>query len=165
MFIDEADKCLDFNAEMVSKAEATQLQHAIVTHSTRKPIYWVLLGTFTAMRGTQSISYEMLEKTLGRELASRVDYIDFEFSSWTLETLLQAVNSICAKRGLKYQDEALLEICRYCIQSGGAVRAFDNIDQALARKLSSLKKDNGFPEVTLEMAKELLSRMGYKNAA
>ncbi len=165
IFVDEADKCLDPAAGMVTKPEATQLQHAIVTHFSRKQLYWGFIGTFSSMRGTGKVTYEMLSKTLGAELASRVDFSDWALPNWTLESLLKAVGQSCTKRGLLYEDDALLSIAKYCLASGGAVRAFDNIDQALARRLVSEKSGSETPRVTLALADEQLARMGYKAVA
>jgi ankyrin repeat protein len=136
VFIDEADKCLDPKAGMVSEAEATQLQHAIVTHFSRKPIYWCFVGTFAATRNAAGgeLSMAVLDATLGRELASRLDFADWCLPKWTLENLLRAVKSLVAKRGLQYEDDALLTIAEHCLASGGAVRAFENIDRALDRE-------------------------------
>jgi len=68
LLIDEADKALLTEAMMVNKAEAVQLHHAIVTHFGRKPIFWAFIGTFSAIRSGQKLTYSALEKTLGTEL-------------------------------------------------------------------------------------------------
>lgn len=163
LFIDEADKCLDSNAQMVSSAEAVQLQHSIVTHFNRKPIYWAFLGTFTAMRGNNKISYNLLEKTLGKELASRLDFADWEFPDWTADTLLRAVTPLLNKRGLSYADDAVLVILDYCLKTGGGIRAFDNIDQALKRRCSSTPSTQN--KVSVDMARSYLSNLGFREAA
>ena len=163
IFIDEADKCLDPGASMVSPADATQLHHAIVTHFGRKPIYWAFLGTFTAMRRTTGgqVNLQSLEKTVGRELASRLDFADWSFPDWTLETLLQAVRSFAERRGLGYDDEALLILVQHCLRTGGAVRAFDNIDKALHRQFRLLPADGKKVEhrVSVSIAREYLGRL------
>lgn len=162
LIIDEADKVLDPKAQMVSQSEAVQLQHAIVTYFSTKKIYWVFVGTFSALRGQQKLSYDMLTVSLGSELASRIDFADWEFPQWTLESLLQAVRCSCNRRGLQYDDEALLLVTQHCLSMGGGVRAFDNIDQSLNRKLSMR---GTVKMVTKELAVEYINGLGAKIAA
>lgn len=163
IFIDEADKCLDSGAQMVTPAEATQLHHSILTHFSRKQLCWIFLGTFARMRQNGPISYDALEKTLGPELASRVDFLDWEFPAWTHTTLLQAVRSNINRRGLKYEDDAVVVLVDYCLRTGGGVRAFDNVDQALTRKLRfSGKSDTA---VNKEMAMDFIEKLGFRKAA
>lgn len=162
VLIDEADKCLDPSAAMSNKAEATQLQHSVVTHFSRKKVYWVFIGTFNAMRKGADITYDMLENSIGLELASRVDFFDWEFPKWTLETLLEAVKCICSRRGVCYEDSALLILSQYCLKKGGGIRIFDNLDQILYRKgklAGSIITQNPFV-VTKEIAQEVVSKMG-----
>ena len=134
LFIDEADKCLDPDAGMVTVAEATQVQHAILSHFQRKPIYWVLLGTFFHSRGAEALNDQRMERMLGRELLHRFDYSDWRFPSWTMETLLQAIHSTSAKRAFSYEDDAALTVADYCLRNGGGVRAFDNVEGSIARQ-------------------------------
>jgi len=161
IFIDEADKCLDPGAGMVSAADAIQLHHALVTHFGRKPIYWGLVGTFSALRGGagREISHQALEKTLGRELASRLDYIDWCFHDWPIENLLRAARATVAKRGLQYDDEALLMLANHCLSTGGALRSFDNIDRALGRQfcIAGWNPENG-SRVSADIAGSYLMR-------
>ncbi len=165
VFIDEADKCLDPAAGMVTASEAKQLQYALVTHFSRKPIYWVLMGSFSAMRAEGPITYDALSNTLGKELASRLDFADWQFPSWTIESLLKAVSKASEKRKLRYDDEALLAIVQYCLSTGGGVRTFELFDQALARRMqSSAGKVSENSTVTLSIAQEALARFGHKAA-
>jgi len=163
LIIDEADKCLDTKAGMVSAAEATQLHHAIVTHFSRKPIYWMFVGTFAAARGGHdaTLDFPKLELAVGRELASRLDFADWMFPRWTVENLLRAVKAVVARRQLAYDDDALLVLVQYCLATGGAVRSFDNLDKALSRqiRLGSTEKQESSARVTLEVASAYLSRL------
>lgn len=154
VIIDEADKCLDPKAKMVSEAEAIQLHHAIVTHFSTKKIFWIFVGTFAAMRGGQTITHKMLESTLGNELASRIDFLDWKFPDWNEENLLKAAKQQLNRRGLEYEDEAILLLVRHCLETGGGIRAFDNLDQSLSRKLKMGK--TGHFRVTRELAEDYL---------
>ena len=162
VFVDEADKCLDAKAGMVSDAQATQLHHAIVTHFGRKQIYWCFIGTFSSMRNAGSSSHidsKTLEATVGRELSSRLDFADWRFPDWTIETLLRAVKVNSARRGLIYEDDALLVLAQYCLETGGAVRAFDNIDKAMHRQFRMSESSVDQNTITQGLAKEYIRRM------
>ncbi len=159
VFVDEADKCLDPQAGMVNPAEATQIRHSIITHFQRKPILWVFLGVFSHMRVDGVLTDESLRLTFGDELASRLDYADWGFPSWTLETLLMAVNSATSRRKFQYDDDAALIIAQYCLRGGGGVRAFDNIETAIARHLRVAGKANE-TRVSLGIVRELLAKRG-----
>jgi hypothetical protein len=161
LLIDEADKCLLPAAGMVTQAEATQLQHAILTYCSRKPIYWALIGTFSSIRGESRITHSMLDEAFGRELASRIDFDDWEFPRWTLENLLRAAET-CGRRNLVYEDNALLVLCQYCLDTGGGVRALDALEQAIYRKFQS--QPNLTNKVTEADVRDLLKRRGYKKA-
>ncbi|MCX8506119.1 MAG: AAA family ATPase, partial [Alphaproteobacteria bacterium] len=142
VFIDEADKCLDPEAGMVTTSEATQIRQAIITHYQRKPIFWVFIGVYANMRNDQGgINDDIIRKNFGDELAHRLDYSDWNFPDWTLENLLKAVNDISSRRRLKYDPEAALALSEYCLKSGGGVRAFDNLETAILRHIRGLGID------------------------
>ena len=159
LFVDEADKCLDPNAGMVSSAEATQTRHAVLTHFQRKPILWVFLGVFSNMRDKGSLTDAALRVNLGDELAHRLDYADWEFPAWTLESLLKAINGTSSRRRLRYEDEAALLLANYCIKTGGGVRAFDNLETAIARHMRTESMADG-TVVPLQVARDILARRG-----
>lgn len=161
LFIDEADKCLDHRAGMVSPAEATQVRHAIVTHFQRKPILWVFLGVFSQMRAEGGLTDEALRVNFGDELAHRLDFADWGFPAWTLENLLKAVNGASSRRKLRYDDRAALALAEYCIKTGGGVRAFDNLETAIVRHM----RVSGIAETTtvsLAVAREIMLRRGVR---
>ena len=159
LFVDEADKCLDPKAGMVTPAEATQTRHAIVTHFQRKPIMWVFLGVFSEMRDGAVLTDDSVRKTFGDELAHRLDYADWQFPPWTLSNLLMAVNGSTGRRRMAYQDEAALVLAEYCIKSGGGVRAFDNLETAILRE-RRLGGVNDQSHVSVEEARRALARRG-----
>ncbi len=162
VFIDEADKMLDPNAMMVSKAEAVRLHNSIVTHFGRKKIYWIFVGTFHSIRGQGKLAYESLQKTLGSELTSRLDFLDWEFPGWTLSNILKAVRENGTKRGLVYDDRALLLLAQYCLKTAGGLRAFDNLDQTLHRKFR--QAPSAASHVTETIAEDLLRTLGFSTA-
>jgi hypothetical protein len=161
LFIDEADKCLDPKAGMVTPAEATQIRHAIVTHFQRKPILWVFLGVFSQMRNGGVLTDDSLRVTFGDELAHRLDYADWGFPAWSLENLLKAVNSASSRRKLRYDDAAALLLAEYCIKTGGGVRAFDNLETAIVRHVRTTGADQGAP-VGVSVAREVLAKRGVQ---
>lgn len=133
LFIDEADKCLDPEAGMVDNAEAIQLRHSIVSHFERKPVYWILLGSFEKGRGGGKLTDRIVQRILDKELSHRFDYVDWMLPDWTLENLLKVVDRHSWGRKLRYEDEAALRIAQYCVESRGGVRAFENIESSILR--------------------------------
>jgi hypothetical protein len=158
VLIDEADKCLDSNAGLVSQNEARQLQLTILNYYSSKKIYWIFLGTFSAMRGSNKITYSMVESTFGTELGSRIDFTDWEFPQWNIENLIKAAKITYRGAELDYSDEAMAIICQYCLDIGGGIRAFDTIDQSLHRKL---RKNKITKNITLKVAQDILIERGY----
>ncbi len=163
LFIDEADKCLDPKAGMVSAAEATQIRHAIITHFQRKPVMWIFLGVYAQMRSAGALTDDSLRMTFGDELAHRLDYADWGFPAWTLENLLRAVNGATSRRKLQYEDEAALILAQYCIKSGGGVRAFDNLETAIIRRLRTGGQALD-ARVSPSIAREILAKRGVQTA-
>jgi hypothetical protein len=163
LFIDEADKSLDPREGMVTAAEATQLRHAIVTHFQRKPLLWVFLGVFAQMRSGGALTDDALRVTFGDELAHRLDYADWGFPDWTLSNLLKAVKGGTSGRDVDYENDAVQELAQYCITSGGGVRAFDNLEIAIARHLRATKQPPG-TKVSLAVAREILAKRGVRSA-
>jgi hypothetical protein len=161
LFIDEADKCLDPKTGMVSRAEATQLCHAIVTHFQRKPILWIFLGVFSAMRGEGAISDEVVRATFGDELAHRLDYADWGLPAWNLPNLLKALDATSARRRLEFDDDAVELLASYCIKTGGGVRGFENLETAIARRFRMDGRKDA--RVTLQVAREILAQRGVTN--
>jgi hypothetical protein len=159
LFVDEADKCLDPNTGMVTAAEATQIRHAIVTHFQRKPILWVFLGVFAQTRVNGGLTDDALRSSLGDELAHRLDYADWRFPSWTLESLLKAVNGTSSRRRRTYDDDAALMLAQYCIKTGGGVRAFDNLETAIIRQ-ERIAGIAAATNVSVAVAREILARRG-----
>jgi hypothetical protein len=157
LFIDEADKCLDPGAGMVSAEDALQTRYAIVTHFQRRQILWVFLGVFAHARGQGPFADESMQETFGDELATRLDFVDWQFPSWTTESLLQAVNSNPSHRKLEYQDEAVLLLVDYCAGMGGGVRTFDNIEAAIVRHLRMKGGDLAKP-VAPDVVRDVLAR-------
>lgn len=162
LFVDEADKCLDPKAGMVSPAEATQIRHAIITHFQRKPVLWIFLGVFSQMRSDGALTDESLRSTFGDELAHRLDYADWGFPAWTLENLLKAVNSASSRRKLRYDDDAALLLAQYCIKTGGGVRAFDNLETAVIRHMRTTGVN--MQSVSLPVARDVLTKRGVQVA-
>ncbi len=160
LFIDEADKCLDPKAGMVSAAEATQVRHAIITHFQRKPVLWVFLGVFSQMRSEGVLTDESLRVNFGDELAHRLDYADWGFPAWTLENLLKAVNGASSRRKLRYDDDAALVLAQYCIKTGGGVRAFDNLETAIIRHIRTT--GSAASSVSLPVARDVLTKRGVQ---
>ncbi len=148
VFIDDADKLFDANIGLKDTREIVKFQQSLNTSVIRKPIYWILAGNFENAQSAQK-----LELLFGKSLAHKIDYIDWKLPSWTLENILRAVKQVSSRRGLTYEDEALFELCKYCL-SHGAVIAFDLLDQTLYRR-------HGGKEglVTADEARELISSL------
>jgi hypothetical protein len=161
LFIDEADKCLDPKTGMVSQAEATQLCHAIVTHFQRKPVLWIFLGVFSAMRGNGAITDEVVRATFGDELAHRLDYADWGLPAWSLTNLLKALNASSARRRVEFDDDAVELLANYCIRTGGGVRGFENLETAIARRFRMDGRSES--RVTLQVARDTLTQRGVAN--
>jgi len=157
LLIDEADKCLDPGAGMVSAEDALQTRYAIVTHFQRRQILWVFLGVFAHARGQGPLADGSMHKIFGDELATRLDFVDWQFPSWTTESLLQAVNSNAICRKLEYQDEAVLILVDYCAGVGGGVRTFDNVEAAIVRNLRMKGGDLARP-VGPDVVRDVLAR-------
>jgi hypothetical protein len=160
LFIDEADKCLDPKAGMVTPAEATQVRHAIITHFQRKPVLWVFLGVFAQMRSAGGLTDESLRANFGDELAHRLDYADWGFPDWTLGNLLKAVNGSSSRRKLRYDDDAALALAEYCVKTGGGVRAFDNLETAIIRHIRTTGATVN--SVPLAIARDVLAKRGVQ---
>ena len=163
LFVDNSDKILDPSEKMLNDADAVQTRNAIINHFSRKQIYWVLLGTFQAARNGAKLTVPVLEKSVGPEIASRFDFLDWELASWKTETLLKAIRNLCEKRGVSYDDDALLLLTDYCLKNGGGVRTFENIDMALKRRVTDAA---GVKQtVTKELAQDYIMSLGIKVAA
>jgi hypothetical protein len=157
LLIDEADKCLDPGAGMVSAEDALQTRYAIVTHFQRRQILWVFLGIFAHARGQGPLADGSMHKIFGDELATRLDFVDWRFPSWTTSSLLQAVNGSAIRRKLEYQDEAVLILVDYCAGVGGGVRTFDNVEAAIVRHLRMKGGDLARP-VGPDVVRDVLAR-------
>ena len=160
MIIDEADKCFDENAGMITKPNAIQIQHSFLTHLPRKPLYWILAGTFHNLRNGQTLNFEMINKSFGIELGSRLDFAHWKFHDWNLESILRAAKTSLAKRGHDYDEDAILLLSKLALKMGGGPRTLENFDLALSRQM----KLKGKTKVTMSEAKEYINSMGIKVA-
>jgi hypothetical protein len=153
VYLDDADKLFDSNSGLKDAKSIVQLQQSLNTSIIKKSVYWVLAGTFDSGRTGEDLSAQRLETLLGKSLAYKVDYVDWRLPGWTLENLLRAVRQISTRRGLTYEDEALLLIAEYCL-SHGAVIGFDRIDQTLYRRHGGQKGT-----VKVDEVKQLISTL------
>jgi antitoxin component YwqK of YwqJK toxin-antitoxin module len=134
VLIDEADKFLNPKSPLYSEQSAHRFTNMIITLFERKPLYWVLIGTWDFLQeGDQSMD-EKVSNLYGPEFGTRVDY-DWRFPDWSLETLLEAIKASVPNRKVTYDDMSLAIMAQYCLKSGGGVRSFDNLEQRLMRKL------------------------------
>jgi hypothetical protein len=134
VLIDEADKFLNPKSPLYAEQSAHRFTNMIITLFERKPLYWVLIGTWDFLQeGDQSMD-EKVSSLYGPEFGTRVDY-DWRFPDWSLETLLEAIKASVPNRKVTYDDMSLAIMAQYCLKSGGGVRSFDNLEQRLIRKL------------------------------
>jgi hypothetical protein len=163
VLVDEADKCLDPMAGLTTQVEATQIHASLLTNLGRKRIFWAFLGSFSARRGALPLTFEMLDKMLGKELAGRIDFMDWCFPNWTLENLLFASKGILVRSSISYEDEALLILANECLRNGSAVRGFENILYQIKRSLalSGVKKIH----ISVEVARIHLQKLCGKSVA
>ena len=133
VYLDDADKLFDVESGLKNLTDIVQAQQSLNTCIIKKSVYWILAGNFDSSRKPPGLSSQGLERLFGKSLVNKVDYLDWKMPGWTLENLLKAVKQLSARRGLTYEDDALLIISQYCLEHG-AVMGFDRIDQALYRR-------------------------------
>lgn len=136
LFLDEIDKYLSPVSGIVSESQAKGLRTSFITNFESKDIFWVFTGTFSDIRGNKKLNREILEKTLGQEFASRLDFIDFMLPDWSIDSLLKASRNVFAKdANIEYEDEAILKLVTYVMEHQGGVRSLEKGHEALKRKL------------------------------
>jgi hypothetical protein len=116
------------------------------------------------MRVGSSLTDESIKSNFGEELAYRLDYVDWQFPSWTLENLLKAVSGNSSRRKLQYDDDAALLLAQYCMKTGGGVRVFDNLEAAIIRHLRTTGKTNE-NKINVNVAQEILNKRGVSSSA
>lgn len=134
IFLDEIDKYLSPSAGLVSESQAKGLRTSIVTNFERKEIFWVFSGTFADIRGNTKLTRASLEKTLGAELASRLDFSDWMLNDWTIESLLKAAqNTLSRDQHIDYEDKALENLVKHILQHNAGVRGLEKAHESIKR--------------------------------
>ena len=135
VFVDDADRHLDEACGVVSAVEARQFHTAILTNLGRKRLYWVFLGSFIARRGGRPMTSDMIDAMLGRELAGRMDFMDWKFPEWNIENLLLASRLVVTRLGMTFEDEAVLLLANECLEKGSGVRGLENLLEQIKRRM------------------------------
>ena len=131
VFIDEAEKFLNPKSTLYNAEVALRFTNMLVTLFEKKPIYWVLIGTFDYLYESGNID-EKLTSLYGTEFGTRVDY-DWRFPDWTLENLMKAIIETVPNRKIQYDDPALAMMVQYSLKNKGGVRSFCSLEQRLMR--------------------------------
>lgn len=134
IFLDEIDKYLSPSAGLVSESQAKGLRTSLVTNFERKEVFWIFTGTFADIRGNSKLTRSTLEKTLGAELASRLDFSDWMLNDWTIESLLKAAqNALSRDTHIDYEDKALENLVKHVLTHNAGVRGLEKAHESIKR--------------------------------
>ncbi|MGK5085221.1 ankyrin repeat domain-containing protein [Bdellovibrionota bacterium FG-1] len=165
VLFDLPDEFFDTDAANGPSPELMDFRHALKTNYSLKPVYFVFLRTVPSLDNSALQLTNGLTAIFGNALGGSIDFSDWRFPGWTLETLMKAVGHVCTRRGLEYDDDALALLCHYCMETGGFVRAFDKIDQTFFRRHKTRHIITEHAErVSRADVEELLNITGIKKA-
>lgn len=134
VFLDEIDKYLSPSAGLVSESQAKGLRTSLVTNFERKEVFWIFSGTFADIRGNSKLTRSSLEKTLGAELASRLDFSDWMLNDWTIESLLKAAQTTLSRDShIDYEDKALENLVKHVLTHNAGVRGLEKAHESIKR--------------------------------
>lgn len=159
LFLDEIDKYLSPSSGIVSESQAKGLRTSFLTNFESKDIFWVFTGTFADIRGDKKLNREILEKTLGQELASRLDFVDYMLPDWNIQSLLTASRNVLAKdTNVEYDNEAIMVLVDYILKSQGGVRSLEKSHEAFKRRLRKELSSGEKVVITTDHVNEYISR-------
>lgn len=159
LFLDEIDKYLSPSSGIVNESQAKGLRTSFLTNFESKDIFWIFTGTFSDIRGSKKLNRDILEKTLGQELSSRLDFVDYMLPDWTVVTLLKAAKNVFVQDQLiDYEDDAILKLVNYTLKHQGGVRSLEKNHEIIRRKFRNELASSEKILVTSSIVNEIIEK-------